>query len=886
MRKLAAIMFTDIVGYSALMSGNEKQAMQILSENRELHKKLIHQHEGEFVKEIGDGTLSIFGSAWDAVSCALDLQKAITNSGAWTIRAGIHIGDVMVSENDVFGDGVNIAARLQGICEPGRIYISESVYEDVKNKIGQDFEFIGSRSLKNISHPLKVYALSVPGSLISTHQGDEKLSKHPMAKVLNQKKTLFFLLIIIILTILFFILKPLIIKAITPGEPTPIAVISFENQTGDTAYNYLQKAIPNLLITNLEQSKLFRVMTWERMQDVLTQMGDTNVKQINANMGFEICRKEDCPIIVIGSFVKAGDVFVTDAKVLDVGTKQILESVSSRGMGVGSILESQIDDLSRSISRSLGISSFKVEQASMHILDVTTSSMEAYNYFLKGRDAMDKMYYEDARKYLEKAVGIDPHFAEAWLYLATAYNSLLNYQLRDDAIKKAYASSSKATEPEQLTIRAVYERVIMNNLDEEYRLLKMLSEKSPKDKRVRYNLGMCLRDKNEINKAIDQFNMAIALDPDYGEAYNQAAYLYAKQGNYEKALEYFNTYSRLNPRDANPVDSKGDLLWRMGRLDESISSFKKALELKPDFFYSASKIAYIYGMKEEYAKAYEWIDKNIEMSPSSGTQGLSYWARAYFDIWLGDNKQANIDLEKSRQTGISGNNPLVLQQYRLLNNIMRILPPSNILSNPQDYKDILKEQPDGSLKNISDSMTNYIITSIIYKNLNEIDSSRLQLAGLKELLSRIPNDNSNQFQNWYNYISAEIFLKEEQYTKVMDILKEPVIVSLPDFTFPGVLIYNLPFLKDGLAKAYAKLGRTSEAIEEYEKLIKFDPAQPERILIHPLYHYSLGKLYESAGRNKEASDQYRIFLKLWKNADSVYPQTSDAKARLAVLEKK
>ena len=230
MRKLAAIMFTDIVGYSSLMSGDEQKAMHILSRNRELHKKLIQKHNGEFVKEIGDGTLSVFGSAYDAVICAIELQEIISEEGQWAIRAGIHIGDVVYSENDIFGDGVNIAARLQGISEPGSIYISESVYEDVKNKIGQEFKFIGARELKNIGHPVKVYAIGSDGAGEVEKAEEDKLDSHPMAKVLNQRKTLLFLAIILLVAILFLLFKPLIIRAVTPSEPTPIAVISFENQ--------------------------------------------------------------------------------------------------------------------------------------------------------------------------------------------------------------------------------------------------------------------------------------------------------------------------------------------------------------------------------------------------------------------------------------------------------------------------------------------------------------------------------------------------------------------------------------------------------------------------------------------------------------------------------
>jgi tetratricopeptide (TPR) repeat protein len=126
-----------------------------------------------------------------------------------------------------------------------------------------------------------------------------------------------------------------------------IAVISFENQTGNSSYDYLQKAIPNLLITNLEQSKYLSVTTWERLHDLLKQKGKEDVEFIDSDLGFELCRQEHIKALVLGSFVRAGDAFVTDVKVFDVETKNLVKSANKRGRGVQSILENQIDDLSQ-----------------------------------------------------------------------------------------------------------------------------------------------------------------------------------------------------------------------------------------------------------------------------------------------------------------------------------------------------------------------------------------------------------------------------------------------------------------------------------------------------------------------------------------------------------
>src|SRR5512138_2886451 len=252
MRKLAAIMFTDIVGYSTLMSKDESFALQVLNRNRELHKATLKHYNGEFIKEIGDGTLSIFQSSWDAVNCAAAIQRSLTDESPYRLRIGIHIGDIVISDNDVFGDGVNIASRIESLCEPGGICFTERVYEDVQNKLDFEVTFIGEKTLKNINQPVILYSVSpselhkAPSLLPDNGQADQRTeSISKQKKFIGRKKSSLIIIIssvIVLLLALYFTLRPLMLKALEPPEPTPIAVITFENQTGDTNYDYLQKA--------------------------------------------------------------------------------------------------------------------------------------------------------------------------------------------------------------------------------------------------------------------------------------------------------------------------------------------------------------------------------------------------------------------------------------------------------------------------------------------------------------------------------------------------------------------------------------------------------------------------------------------------------------------
>lgn len=323
-------------------------------------------------------------------------------------------------------------------------------------------------------------------------------------------------------------------KTFTSKEITvrSIAVITFKNQTGDKAFDYLQEAIPNLLITSLEQSRRFRVTTWERLNDILRQIGKEKEAVIDENLDFELCRKEGIEAIVVGSYIKAGEMFATDVKVLDVETRQILKTASSKGEGVASILKNQVDELSRTISKGKGLSALRIEKAPPKITDVTTNSMEAYNYFLRGREDYEKFYYADAKKFLQKAVELDPTFAVAYLYLGRSCESLYESKAGEEAYKKAKMYSNKATEKERLSIEASYASAIERDPDKRIRILQEIAQQYPDEKRVHYDLAIHYHTRQMFPEAIRESNKALALDPNYGAALNELAYEYAELGEF------------------------------------------------------------------------------------------------------------------------------------------------------------------------------------------------------------------------------------------------------------------------------------------------------------------------------------------------------------------
>ena len=186
-RQLAAIMFTDIVGYTALMGKDEQKAFELLNKNRQIQKPIIEEFNGKFIKELGDGILASFNTVSDAVYAALKIQEKCNASKDLQLRIGIHQGEVVFEQDDIFGDAVNIASRIQAIAAPGGIYISESVYNNVSNKKDIQTVSLGKYSLKNVKEPIAIFAVSNPGLHFSVKQPLENyIRKHPGKKTLKR----------------------------------------------------------------------------------------------------------------------------------------------------------------------------------------------------------------------------------------------------------------------------------------------------------------------------------------------------------------------------------------------------------------------------------------------------------------------------------------------------------------------------------------------------------------------------------------------------------------------------------------------------------------------------------------------------------------------------
>jgi serine/threonine protein kinase/tetratricopeptide (TPR) repeat protein len=669
----------------------------------------------------------------------------------------------------------------------------------------------------------------------------------------------------------------------SPGERRSIAVISFENQTGDPAFDHLKKVIPNLLITSLEQSGYFSVVTWERLYDFLKQLGKDDVEFIDSELGFELCQAHGINTIVLGTFAKAGDMFATDAKVLDVSTKAMIWSSSSRGKGEGSILESQIDELSREISKGAGMSPEQIEPSSPELTEVLSSSMEAYNYYLKGREAARKFNRREAAEHYEKAVELDPTFAQAWSSLGWQYIQLGNTKGRNDAYAKAKDYSYKFTEKARLYFDARYALVVEGDREKQFRILTLLAEKYPEEKWPFYQLGFYHSWSGEDEKAVEEYEKALELDPDMGSALNELGFVYLRLGEYEKAVSSLKKYVSVTPGEPNAVDSLAQTYFERGDLDMAIAKYREALELDPDFLTSIEMLHYIHAVKEDYAEAHKWIDRHISLRQYPGLKARDFALKGFYHNWLCDQKTCDSLLQRAEDLAGEANDDSARAYVHFVRAWIHFERGEHALSRKfiDSWIDLSKEFM-GTDDRYFQALY-VLLQGFIDLDEGSVEEAKIRLEEAKRIYTEL-NLRQQQRLTPYEPFLAEMMLSKGSPDEVIELLDKPAPHMMPYPNYLNLVTYNLPFLKDALPRAYMQKGDLDRAVSAYERLIATGTETRRKQLIDPRIHYQLAKLYEQKSWAGKAIEHYEKFLTLWKDADPALPEVSDARERLARLQ--
>jgi len=701
------------------------------------------------------------------------------------------------------------------------------------------------------------------------------------------KKLFFPALIVIAVAIIGIIIWRLLPqkKAVfAPKIENSIAVISFKNQTGDPAYDYLQEVIPNLLITNLENTGLFYVATWERMQDILKQMGVKQTPIIESDLGFELCRRGGIEAIAIGTFSMAGDVFTTDVKVLDAETKDLLKGTNTKGIGADSILDSQINQLSREISLGLGASSDKVEAAQLNIKGITTHSLEAYKYFLKGKEACNLQYWETARENLEKALEIDPTFAMAYVYLAWTYVVPGPEKAINETIEKARALSDKTSQKDRLYLDGLYAYFVEQDTGKAVKIFDELLQKFPDEKWALHISGDFVRDDGDLDEAYAKYEKWHKLDPQDVYAIYHLCWASILRKDLKKAEEWIKIHETVAPPEIGNFNLQALLYRMMGQVDNAIAKRKEALEVHPDSMSSMRILAGYYSLKEDYEEAMRWANKSVSVASTPGQKFLSYISRGYIHFLIGAFDDALTDFNSAAHAAEKAEN--LYNQARALEG--------------KGYVYLVRGEYEASRKSFENMLMFFLEDDIgatptrradgafdigmLALKQGQIGLANARLSEIKSLLPEIRKTQVYLYNLIGDLLQGEVLLAQGALDDALAAGKRACGPESPYWRVNGSLSCFEGCYMDLTARIYAKKGEVRQAISEYERLLKMNFSTGFSFPIYPLYHYRLGLLYEKANDAEKAEVQFEKFLDLWKDADPGIVEVEDARKRVAGLK--
>jgi adenylate cyclase len=576
-RRLAAILVADVVGYSRLMGEDETGTLERLkSLRKELVQPRITERKGRIVKLTGDGLLAEFPSVVEAVQCAVDIQQSMAAHEAdlpderriW-LRIGVNLGDIIVDGSDIYGDGVNIAARLEGLAEPGGICISGPAFDTVDGKLDLAFEDVGEQQVKNIAKPVRVYRLASGSPL-------EGPPLHPA--------------------------EPLPL----PDKPS-IAVLPFDNMSGDPEQEYFSDGVTEDIISELSRFRELFVIA--RNSSFSYKGKAAKVQDIATDLGVQY--------VLEGSVRAAGDQIRVTAQLIDAETGHHIWS-ERYNREITDLFDLQ-DEIAQTVAGTVAgrLKLTAEDRAERKPIE----SLEAYDYALRGQSiiANTKENNLHARQAYEKAIGLDPNFARAYVGLALSYvieNFNQWWDPSDPPLEHALEYAAKA--------------VSLDNMDSKAQLM----------------LGLVYNDRGKYEEAKVHLERALELNPNDADGFAFMGVYLDEIGKPGEAIECYLKAMRLNPY------YPAWYLWKLGcayfnsrQYETALVPLREALDRNPKMKRARLNLAASYAQLDRIEEAGRQVEELLADHPDASIKQELQWE------FVSDEERENW-LEALRKAGL------------------------------------------------------------------------------------------------------------------------------------------------------------------------------------------------------------------------------------------
>jgi len=567
MRQLAAILFADMTGYTAMMQDNEHLARQKRTRFKEVLEAAVANHDGKVLQNYGDGSLSIFNSAINSVNCAISIQQQLQLEPKVELRIGIHTGDVAMEEGSIFGDGVNLASRIESMAVPGGIFISDKVYDEIKNHKNIKTRDLGFVELKNVKQPVHLFAIANNGIVVPSREELKGKTKQPTNR---------------------------------------LAVLPFVNMSADPENEYFSDGITEELLNAL--TKVDGLQVTSRTSAFAFKGKHDDVR--------EIAIKLNVDKILEGSVRKAGNrVRITTQLINAADGYHIWSENYDRDLTDIFVVQDEISSIiANRLRENLSLSK-QTEQ----LVKAPTKNIEAYTLFLKGLYFRSKITPADMLKAIdlfEQAIQLEPNYAEAYAYIAGTYSYLgATGQVRpekafkivneysekalqlDDTIAESHLAKANAHMFYKWNPKAAYEslqkaiqlapahseaydvfglfHILIGKKEEAIKILEKASLNDPLAPHLNHMLAEAYIMNNQYDDALRITDRLLEMEPEMRVAIETKGWCYGFKGDWPKAAEYFTEVHRLTNHPLKGLAPLGFAYGIMGEKEKALDIIKK-----------------------------------------------------------------------------------------------------------------------------------------------------------------------------------------------------------------------------------------------------------------------------------------------------------------------
>jgi len=665
-----------------------------------------------------------------------------------------------------------------------------------------------------------------------------------------------------------------------PSDKPSLAVMYFENNTGDKNLDHWRKALSELLIADLSQSKFLRVLSGDRLFDILEEMNLLEEDSYSSKDLENVAARGGVENILRGGYSKAGDVLRINTMLQKISTGELLSSEKVEGKGEEGMF-SMVDELTRKIKEDFKLSEEQIaSDKDKEVGKITTSFPEAYKYYSEGRKYTIRGDYRQSISFMERAVAIDPEFAMAYRSMAACYSNLGRYAEAKKYWQKALELSDRLSEKEQLIIHGDFFYKVEIAYDRAIEFYNKLLSLYPDNIIGNTNLGNIYFRLEQWDKAKERYEKAMQIAPEAANPNVILALLYMSQGLYGEANKVLEDYIN-NVSDSSyirrflAVNS-----FCQEKYDRALAEVDKAFLLDPTSYFNSWVKGDIelyrenfFEAEREYQKLLESEDESVQIC-GRDRMGCLCLSEGKFKESENQLKQGIELTEKFGEKGWEWQFHLKLAYI-----FQKTGNPEKALRECNDAWNIAAEE----VQRIWDKPYILYFKGLAYLGMKSISEARRVADELKDLINKGMN---RKLIRLHHNLMGLIDIEKENFSQAIENFQKSLALYRCQFIeYPIFLSNDHALFMDPLARAYYITGNTEKAREEYEKIISLSAGRIYYGDIYAKSFYMLGKIHEQQGNKAKAIEHYEKFLDLWKDADSGIAELEDAEKKLAKLKK-